>query len=468
MDKTPDTTVLADQITSLSEAVAQQKLEFREAETALVSRIADVDDDRRTTTNRLQRAWQTHRDEIDAKLKHQAKVFAGGLVLLALLLGLALLFAYSQLNVAKRTLLEETAQLRVDYQRLTALSTQDASIQDSLNNLRDALAAVSASLDRNEQEASPRTPTEEPSATDPGPAEVAATSDAESEQPPEAAPEPTVDDASGQDAEQAPEPAPEQAPTQAPPPIEEPASMAPDEAAAPMSETQAPPEAAPESMLVTPAVALPESSVQDLPSEPTPGSTPDSPPEETRETQEARDTTPTSDQEAAPPPLVTETEPTPLDADASAPESESESESEPEPEPKSEQEPEPEPESVRIDTDGLELDSAVAETRTKAQVEIADQPLVVADQPFALQLIGFYSLDTMLDFARREELPSPVYFREESFQGRPWFVLIHSLYTRRSDALEAMEQLPDDLAILDIWIRNLPPETQLGILEIKR
>jgi DamX protein len=446
MDKTPDTAVLADQIASLSEALTQQKLEFREAETALVSRIADVDDDRRTTTNRLQRAWQTHRDEIDAKLKHQAKVFAGGLMLLALLLGLALVFAYSQLDAAKRTLLEETAQLRVDYQRLTALATQDASIQESLNNLRDSLAAVSASLDRDEQEASPRTPTEEPSSTDPGPAEVAATSDAESEQPPEAAPEPTLDDASGQDAEPAPEPAPEQEPTQAPPPIEEPASMAPDEATAPMSETQAPPEAAPESMLVAPAVALPESSVQDLPSEPTPGSTPDSPPEETRETQEARDTTPTSDQEAAPPPLVTETETTPLDADALAPETEK----------------------LSIDTDGLALDSAVAETRTKAQVEIADQPLVVADQPFALQLIGFYSLDTMIDFARREELPSPVYFREESFQGRPWFVLIHSLYTRRSDALEAMNQLPDDLAILDIWIRNLPPETQLGILEIKR
>jgi DamX protein len=441
MDKTPDTAELADQIASLSEALAQQKLEFREAETALVSRIADVDDDRRTTTNRLQRAWQTHRDELDAKLKHQAKIFASGLLLLAVLLGLALLFAYSQLDAAKRTLLEETAQLRVDHQSLTALSTQDASIQDSLNKLRDSLAAVSASLDRDEQEASPRTPTEEPSSTDPGPAEVATTFDAESEQPPEAALEPTFDDASGQDSERD----PKQEPMQAPPPIAKSESMAPDKATAPMSETEARSEAAPESVQVVPTVAMPESAVQDLPSEPTPGPTPDSPADETRGTRETRDTTPTSDQEAAPP-LVTETQPTPLDADTLAPETEK----------------------FRIDIDGLALDGTVAETRTEPQVEIADQPLVVADQPFALQLIGFYSLDTMLDFARREELPSRVYFREESFQGRPWFVLIHSLYPRRSDAVEAMDKLPEDLAILDIWIRNLPPETQLGILEIKR
>jgi DamX protein len=99
---------------------------------------------------------------------------------------------------------------------------------------------------------------------------------------------------------------------------------------------------------------------------------------------------------------------------------------------------------------------------------IADQPHLVEDRPFALQLIGFYSIDTMLDFARREELPSRVYFREESYQGRQWFVLIHSLHPNKSDASAAMAELPRELAMLDLWIRNLSPETRLGILEIER
>jgi DamX protein len=70
----------------------------------------------------------------------------------------------------------------------------------------------------------------------------------------------------------------------------------------------------------------------------------------------------------------------------------------------------------------------------------------------------------MLDFARREPLPSEVYYREESYQGRPWFVLIHSLHARRDDAVAAISKLPSELATLDLWIRDLPPETELGVL----
>jgi DamX protein len=121
-----------------------------------------------------------------------------------------------------------------------------------------------------------------------------------------------------------------------------------------------------------------------------------------------------------------------------------------------------------IDTTGLAPENAVAKKQATPQVVIADQPLVVGDRPFALQLIGFYSIDTMLDFARREELPSRVYFREESYQGRQWFVLIHSLHPKKSDASTAMAGLPRELAMLDLWIRNFSPETRLGVLEIER
>ena len=94
--------------------------------------------------------------------------------------------------------------------------------------------------------------------------------------------------------------------------------------------------------------------------------------------------------------------------------------------------------------------------------------MTVGNTPFALQLIGFYSLDELLDFARSEELPPRVYFREESYQGRPWFVLIHSLYPQYSEASAAIDGLPTQLAILDTWIRDFPPETRLGILDIQR
>ncbi|NJO55752.1 MAG: hypothetical protein HC834_04660, partial [Rhodospirillales bacterium] len=67
-----------------------------------------------------------------------------------------------------------------------------------------------------------------------------------------------------------------------------------------------------------------------------------------------------------------------------------------------------------------------------------------------------------------EQLPARVYFREESYQGRPWFVVIHSLHTRYSDASESIDKLPPELGMLDTWIRNFPPETRLGILDIKR
>jgi DamX protein len=55
--------------------------------------------------------------------------------------------------------------------------------------------------------------------------------------------------------------------------------------------------------------------------------------------------------------------------------------------------------------------------------------------------------------------------REERFRGRPWFVLIHSLYEDRAAAQQASETLPDSLARLDLWIRKLPAETELDVID---
>jgi DamX protein len=120
-----------------------------------------------------------------------------------------------------------------------------------------------------------------------------------------------------------------------------------------------------------------------------------------------------------------------------------------------------------------DTDSTLAdpETTTEAgapprQVRVSDDTLLVGDQPYALQLFGFSSQAGMLRFARRKDLPPRVYYREERYRDRPWFVLIHSLHAGYRDAAAVQAQLPSDLATLDTWIRELPAETKLSILEI--
>jgi DamX protein len=373
MGNTPDTADLADRIASLSDALDRYRLEFQQAENSLVTRIADVDDDRRLTTNRLQRAWQTHRDEIDARQKHQASVFAGTLLLIAILLGGTLFFAYGQLDAARRTLVDDVARLRIDYEQLAAVTAQDAALKESLASLRATVAALSESLPPRSAPADTRVPAVGADGSDASPVDEVPSTPTEGE------PEPTA------------EAMPETSPS----------------AAAIQDATAAPP---PENLDGQDAAQAPEAVPAGAP-----------PSEETPTT-------------------------APVDA-ASAP---------------------PEDRSPAIPaTAAPVVDNSVAQT-PGASVRIADEPLVVGSQPYALQLIGFYSIDAMLDFARREELPSRVYFREESYQGRPWFVLIHSLYARYSDASDTIAELPTELAILDTWIRNFPAETRLGILEIER
>jgi DamX protein len=409
MENTPDTAALADQIASLSDDLARHRLEFQAAESALVTRIADVDDDRRLTTNRLQRAWQTHHEEIDARLKHQVSVFAGALLLVAALLGGALFFAYGQLDAARRALLEDVARLRVDYEQLAAVAAQDAALQEGLADLRASVAAMSESLPPRGEVTEPQAQTEESASTDQvqvGPS-----------------PEPTnetepTEDKFAMTAEEIPSASAK-------------AKSAPITQAVPDAETEASPSAAAIRDETAPA---PTHTPEDLAgqdaepaAEPSPETVPEAPPEPDPASEATPSASPTGD-------------PSPPDEDAPPP---------------------------SIEPVARTLEANTGQTQS-VSARILDESLTVGNTPFALQLIGFYSLDELLDFARREELPSRVYFREESYQGRPWFVLIHSLYAGYSDASAAIDRLPTQLAILDTWIRSFPPQTRLGILDIGR
>jgi DamX protein len=86
------------------------------------------------------------------------------------------------------------------------------------------------------------------------------------------------------------------------------------------------------------------------------------------------------------------------------------------------------------------------------------------DRRIALQLIAFGSREALEDFVANNPLPERVYLREETYQGGPWVVLIHSLHASVEEAELARAELPSSLAALDIWIRPLPSEAQLEVV----
>jgi len=69
--------------------------QLRDYEQVLVERIADVDDDLRATTSRLQRVQQTQHDAIDKRLQRHAWLL-GGLMLFAVLFTIAIFLLYRQ------------------------------------------------------------------------------------------------------------------------------------------------------------------------------------------------------------------------------------------------------------------------------------------------------------------------------------------------------------------------------------
>jgi|GEM_PF-5927485 len=104
--------------------------------------------------------------------------------------------------------------------------------------------------------------------------------------------------------------------------------------------------------------------------------------------------------------------------------------------------------------------------RVKPSASLVTRPVQVGDRPFTVQLIGFHSLEALERFAADHVLPTIYYYRRETYQGRPWFVLIHSLHETREAAEAITARLPPELANLNIWIRKLRPETELT--EVRR
>ncbi|MBK1643996.1 hypothetical protein CKO25_04860 [Thiocapsa imhoffii] len=478
MDNTPDTTSsLAERVALLTRLVARQRNDYQDLETKLVARIGDVDDDRRLTSNRMQRALQTHHDEIEARLRKQAAIFAAILILITLLIGLASFYAYSRLDEARQELITTRAQLGGDDERLAAISAQNAAIEASLAGLRGSIALLSQSIER--LKTVPPAPSEREDAAPESPdLQTPSTDTANILSGREPLLSPPADDLEDQRVETAPPADPQRTAEEARPAPAEDGSTAsgtlstepPGTAATPERPTPftAPPDQ--DADPTAPVAATARDAVEQALEEPEPTEAPARPDEDSVEpdpetpTREPAAPTPPPDTAAAVPESATSALVPP--ADTTTTESDI-SDSDPS-ESDTIEEQRDAPAIVAPSTPEVAPERPGADTSEPPHARIMEELQQVGNDNHALQLIGFHSLDSLLDFAQREALPERVYFREESFQGRPWYVLIHSLHPARAAAVGAQEELPDTLALLDLWIRPLPPETQLGIIEITR
>ncbi|KXX63730.1 SPOR domain-containing protein [Marichromatium gracile] len=94
-------------------------------------------------------------------------------------------------------------------------------------------------------------------------------------------------------------------------------------------------------------------------------------------------------------------------------------------------------------------------------------PIITLDAPsYAIQLLGAFSRDGLEAFIREQDLPDRLYWRQETYQGKPWYVLIHSLYPTRAEAVAARKALPEGIRGLDIWVRSLGVGVEVRAVDV--
>ncbi len=129
--------------------------------------------------------------------------------------------------------------------------------------------------------------------------------------------------------------------------------------------------------------------------------------------------------------------------------------------------------SEKTDDDGASVGASASESQvgTGATAPIGaflqaapGERVVTGARSMALQLIAFRSRRTLADFVAQNPLPERFYVREETYQGGPWIVLIHSLHESVDEAEQARAALPESLADLDIWIRPLESGAELEVV----
>jgi len=132
----------------LSAELARHRNQLRDYEKALVERIADVDDDRRATASRLQRAWQTQREEVDDRLRRHAGLMAGLLLLFAVLVAIALFLVYRQARTEQSQIAGQVAEMRQELGLIGESDTFSNQLKGELARLNADVEAIASSLKR--------------------------------------------------------------------------------------------------------------------------------------------------------------------------------------------------------------------------------------------------------------------------------------------------------------------------------
>lgn len=412
----------ATQISRIVASLNQYRQDVQKLEVSLIARIGDVDDDRRHAATRLQRTLQTQRDELDERLKRHGSLMAVLLLLFSLLVAGTLVFFLFKLDATQEALEMQMGDLRKTLEQIDASSRNepDPQTRAQLDRLSAALAGISKSIERLNEEA------------------ATAPLDLDLHLQPE--PRPLIASALQ------PEPPPAPEPESAPAPVSRPETTLPME-----SESEPEPESPLESESAPLAPAMPS--------------------ELATEGESATESV--TDLEQAPDTFA-------LDESAPSPVAQDSPQSDVEPSPATEQKTESgESISDRSITDSESI--SVPETPLATETNeagaakdvddleprsLATNSIQVGDRPFTVQLIGFHTLEALERFAADHVLPVVYYYRQETYQGRPWFVLIHSLHETREAAEVVVARLPPGLATLNIWIRQLKADTE--IMEVRR
>jgi len=135
----------------LYDELRQLRDQLRDYEKALVERIADVDDERRATTSRLQRAWQTQREEIDGRLRRHAGLLGGLLALFAVIFIVALFLVYREARVGQPNVATEVSDIRAQLAQISGEGTDNKEVRERLKRLTTELGGIASALGRLDQ-----------------------------------------------------------------------------------------------------------------------------------------------------------------------------------------------------------------------------------------------------------------------------------------------------------------------------
>ncbi len=417
--------------------------QLRDHEKELVERIADVDNDMRTTAFRLQRALQTQRRETDRRLRRHAWLL-GGLALFALLLAVALFLVYRQFGLESPRVAAGVSEIRresADFSEERAIHTQvpERPERVTTQNAESAPAPGEPDRDNGQEQVSPATEqTSGEQAEDRGSGELPRLDAGQGkpvrdpESPRSAAPQSlaagssatpmaaasmsTADESSTQDTGRVPEKTEGDQPAEKTPKAdggEVPAATAP--------------------IAASTSIADETGGAQD-------GGKGDQPAEKTGPKADGGEAPTTTAPIAASTSIADETGGA-QDAGRASDEGKGNQPAE----------------GTDPETDGGDPASKAA----AAGAADLDKTHIVPAGSYVLQLIGYSDRKSLNKFVARKGLPAQVYVIHQTYKRRSWHSVIHSLHASFAAAKAELSRLPADLAALKPWIRSLPEGTEL-------